>query len=270
MTILQALILGVIQGLTEFLPISSSGHLVLAPYYFGWTIPDEQVFVFDVLVQIGTLLAVVIYFWKDLWGIVRVTLSSIGKPDPWGKEEIRLGVYIIIATIPAVVIGFLFKDAVEAAFTDFQATAYFLLLTAVLLVVAELVGKRSKGLQEIQWYDALWIGFFQAMALFPGVSRSGATITGGMTRNLDRPTAARFSFLIAVPVMIGAGALTVFDLFAVPDLGAFILPMLAGFVSAAVVGYIAIHWLLKFLARSPMYVFSAYLVILSVFTLLRG
>jgi undecaprenyl-diphosphatase len=270
MNIFQAIILGIVQGITEFLPISSSGHLVILPYLLSWEIPADQAFVFDVLVQMGTLVAVIVYFWKDLWAIISVTLKSIGKPSLFTKPEVRLGINILIATIPAVVIGFLFKGTVEAAFDNPTATAYFLLFTAALLVIAERVGKRAKGIDAIHWLNALWIGLFQALSLLPGVSRSGATITGGMVNHLKRPEAARFSFLMVVPVMIGAGVLAAFDMAQLPDLSTFAIPMLTGFLTAGIVGYLAIHWLLRYLAEKTLYIFVAYLVIFSLLALIMG
>jgi undecaprenyl-diphosphatase len=267
MTNLQALILGIVQGVTEFLPVSSSGHLVLVPYLLNWKIPEEQVFVFDVLVQLGTLVAVILYFWKDLWRIATAFLTSFWKRGAFTQPDVRLGWAIIIATIPAVVLGLLFKDTFEAAFSNPRMTAAFLAFTALLLIGAESLGKRSRRITEITWLDSLIIGFFQVLALFPGVSRSGATITGGMTRDLDRPAAARFSFLIAVPALLGAGILTIFDLLEVPNLGAFIGPMTIGFLSAGVVGYLSIHWLLRYLAKNKLYYFAIYLVIVSTLVL---
>lgn len=267
MTAFQAFILGIVQGITEFLPVSSSGHLVLTPYILNWHIPEEQVFVFDVLVQIGTLAAVIVYFWGDLWAILRVTATTFWKPDAFRQEEVRLGAYLILATIPAVLFGLVFKDAVEAAFSSPSFTLIALVFTAVLLVIAERVGKRSRSMAEIGGWDALLIGLFQVLALFPGVSRSGATITGGMVRNLDRQPAARFSFLMAVPVMLGAGGVALLDLLDVPDLGSFLLPMGIGFITAGVVGYLSIHWLLRYLTQNPLTYFSIYLVAISILTL---
>lgn len=267
MTNLQALILGIVQGLTEFLPVSSSGHLVLVPYLLNWQIPEEQVFVFDVLVQLGTLVAVIIYFWKDLWSIATAFVTSFWKREEYRRTEVRLGWFIILATIPAVILGLLFKDTFEAAFSNPPMTAAFLGFTALLLIAAEAFGKRSRTMEQLNWLDALIVGFFQVLALFPGVSRSGATITGGMTRGLDRRGAARFSFLIAVPSMLGAGVLATLDLLQVPDLGSFIGPMAIGFITAGVVGYFSIHWLLRYLTRNPLNYFAIYLVIVSTLVL---
>jgi len=262
MTTFQAFILGIVQGITEFLPISSSGHLVLTPYLLNWQIPEDQVFIFDVLVQFGSLLAVIIYFRNDLWSILSVTFSSLGKPQFQQKMEVRLGVSIILASIPAIIFGFLLKSQVANAFNNPLFTIVSLSFTAILLIVAERFGDRSKNVEEITWQDALVIGAFQVMALFPGVSRSGSTITGGMLRNLGRRSAARFSFLMAIPVMIGASVLATFDLLTAPNVGEFIAPVLVGFLTAAIVSYLSIHWLLKFLANHPLYYFSIFLIIL--------
>ena len=142
MTILQAIILGIVQGLTEFLPISSSGHLVLTPYLLGWQIPEEQVFVFDVLVQIGTLLAVIAYFWKDLWSILTRFLAGFWKKEAYQEFEVRMGLYLILATIPAVVLGLALKDTVEAAFSSPDFTLLALIFTAVLMIAAR--GARAR------------------------------------------------------------------------------------------------------------------------------
>jgi undecaprenyl-diphosphatase len=267
MTIIQSIILGIIQGITEFLPISSSGHLVLIPYIFGWEIPAEHAWVFNVLIQVGTLVAVIIYFWRDLLNIMTAFLEGLRSRQPFATSESRLGWYLILATIPATLIGLILKDAVEAAFENPRATAAFLLLTAVLLLVAELVGRRQNKLADLTWKDALVIGCFQILALFPGVSRSGSTITGGMLRGLERSAAARFSFLMSIPVMLGAGLLATIDLFQVPNLGALLPALSAGFLTSIVVGYFSIHWLLRFLTRRPLYVFSAYCTIIGMILL---
>ncbi|MCH7663258.1 MAG: undecaprenyl-diphosphatase UppP [Chloroflexi bacterium] len=264
MTILQAILLGIVQGLTEFLPVSSSGHLVIVPHLFGWQIPDQEAFVFDVLVQLGTLLAVIVYFWDDLVAIARAWLGGLSRGEPFVELRARMGWYLILATLPAAIAGLLLKNQIEQAFTSIIITAWFLVGTALLLIVGEWVGKRQHHFEELTWLDALIIGLFQALALFPGVSRSGATITGGMARNLERPAAARFSFLMAIPVMLGASIVALPDMFAILDLDAFLPSLAAGFVSAALVGYFAIRWLLRFLSHNPLYYFSGYLLIISI------
>ena len=270
MTVLQAIILGIVQGLTEFIPVSSSGHLVLVPHFLGWQLAGSQVFVFDVLVQWGTLFAVFVYFRHDLVNIVRSFCRSLFKGRPFAEHDACLGWYLILATIPAVVVGLLFKDKIEAAFNSVQTTGFSLLLTAVLLVVAEKVGHRNRKMEELSWPDALCIGLAQVLALLPGVSRSGSTIAGGMTRHFDRASAARFSFLMSVPVMLGAGILALDDLFHLPGMDGLLLPLLLGFLTAMVAGYIAIRWLIVYLSHHSLYIFAIYCTLLGLLAITLG
>ena len=274
MTIFQAIILGIVQGLTEFLPISSSAHLVITPYLLGWKFDPDINFIFDVLVQMGTLVAVIAYFWDDLVGIARDFLVCLWQRQPFKLPRARLGWYIIIATLPAVVFALTVKDLVEEAFNSPIATALFLLLTALLLVIAEKLGKRTKSLEAMRWLDSLVIGLFQALSLFPGVSRSGSTITGGMVQGLDRPSAARFSFLISIPAMAGAGAVVIKDLLEKPNFSTQIPALAAGFITAAIVGYLSIRWLLGYLTRRSLLIFAIYCVaacaVVLFIALLRG
>lgn len=258
MTVFQAIVLGVVQGLTEFLPISSSGHLVIAPALLGWSIPADQAFVFDVLVQVGTLVAVFAYFWADLALIGRGMVRGLAARQPFEEESARLGWMILAATLPAGVAGLLIKDQVEAAFSDVRVTAGFLLVTAVLLVLAEQFPRGQRSAENLRWTDALIIGVFQILAVFPGVSRSGSTIAGGMTRRLSRSEAARFSFLMAVPIMLAAGLLSVLDLLEVDNLASFLPALAAGFVTSALTGYLAIRWLVSYLKKGSLYAFAAY------------
>ncbi|MDD5371043.1 MAG: undecaprenyl-diphosphatase UppP, partial [Anaerolineaceae bacterium] len=264
MTLLQSILLGIIQGLTEFLPISSSAHLVLTPYLLGWKIPAQEAFIFNVLVQLGTLLSVILYFRADLVRIVRAFVVAIWRRQPFADPDARLGWYLILATIPAGLAGVVIKKQVEAAFSDPVATALLLLVTAALLVIAERIGKRARNLHQLNWKDALWIGIAQAIAIFPGVSRSGSTIAGGMTRNFERVSSGRFAFLMAVPVMLAAGLLETIDLVKVPNLSSFLPILLAGFLTSAVVGYFSIRWLLRFLTQRPLYIFAIYCVLLCI------
>ncbi len=268
MSIVQAIILGIIQGITEFLPVSSSAHLVITPWLLGWKLDQAVVFPFDVLVQLGTLLAAIIYFRRDLWEILQGVWLGVRTGKPFGNPAARLGWLLVLATIPAGLAGLLLKDAVEAAFNSTQVTAGFLLVTATLLLIAEKVGKKNRNLDSLTWKDALWIGIAQAVSIFPGISRSGATITGGMTRHLDRKSAARFSFLMMIPVMLAAGLISVLDLVDTPNFTSFLPPIAAGFITAAIVGYLAIHWLLGFLKSRPLYVFSIYCALLAAVVLL--
>lgn len=267
MTILQAIILGIIQGLTEFLPISSSAHLVIAPFLVNWQINAEIAFTFNVLVQDGTLIAVIIYFWKDLWEIVKSFVQGLIRRRPFDDPNARLGWFLILATIPAGLFGLLVKPLVEQAFGSVVATASFLFVTAALLLTAEKLGKKQRAFESITWVDALVMGLFQAIAIFPGVSRSGATITGGMLRQLDRRSAARFSFLMSIPVMIAAGLLETFEAVQSPVLTGQLPVIVVGFVAAAVVGYLSIHWLLGFLQKRSLTSFAIYCILLGIATL---
>jgi undecaprenyl-diphosphatase len=258
MTIIQSVILGVIQGLTEFLPISSSAHLVIAPYLFNWNIPAQAGFIFDILVQLGTLLAVILFFRKDLHHIILAVIKGLIRRKPFADPDSRLGWLLVLATIPAIIAGLLFNDLVERAFGSPLAASSFLIATAALLVIAEWLGKRKRKMDSLTWLDALIVGLFQVLSLLPGISRSGATISAGMVRNFDRPAAARFSFLMSVPVMIGAGGVAVVDLVRSPTFSGQILPLVVGFTASAIVGYFSIRWLLAYLSKRPLYLFAAY------------
>jgi len=268
MTIIQALILGIVQGLTEFLPVSSSAHLVLVPFLLNWKLDPTQAFVFDVLVQLGTLTAVIAYFRKDLLTIFKAWAGGIRARTPFAEAESRLGWYIILGTIPAGLAGLLLKDKVEAAFSDPMMTAVMLFITAILLTLAEVFTKKTRELEHLSWLDALIVGAFQAISIFPGVSRSGATISGGLFRGLNRQDAARYSFLLSIPIMAAAGLMAFSDLLAVPGLSSFLPLVLVGFIFAALVGYFAIRWFLAFLKSKSLLPFALYCALLSVVVLL--
>jgi undecaprenyl-diphosphatase len=267
MTILQAIILGIIQGLTEFLPISSSAHLVLVPALLGWHIPEDFNFIFDVIVQMGTLIAVIIFFWKDIVGILTAVISGIRSKTPFADPKARLGWFVVLATIPAGIIGLLIKPLVESAFSSPTATALMLVLTAVILFVAERIGKQSRDLAALTWVDALWIGLGQALAIFPGISRSGSTIGTGLVRGLKREGAARFSFLMSIPIMIATGLLEVKDFFEMPELSSYLPALIAGVLAAGIVGYLAIRWLLGYLGKHSLYAFSIYCLVAALIVL---
>jgi len=268
MTILQSIVLGIIQGASEFLPISSSGHLVLAPHLFGWVINPQEAFVFDVLVQVATMLAVIVYYWEDLVGIFSALIKGLIQRKPFAETKSRLGWFLVISTIPAGIAALLFKDTFEEAFSNPTYAAIFLLCTSLLLVLGELVGKRRRSLSSISLMDALVIGLFQVLALFPGISRSGSTISGGMLRGFERKASARYSFLMAVPVMSAAGVLAGYDLFRSPALTSNFLVYLPGFLTAALVGYLAIRWFIHYLSNRSLYLFAIYCAIVGTVFLL--
>jgi len=264
MNILQAITLGLVQGATEFIPVSSSGHLVLVPWLLGWEFDPQSAFVFDVLVQWGTLVALFACFWRELWAVARGVVRGLAHRHPLETAEARLGWLLVVATLPAVVLGLVLKEAVEQAFSSPIAVSLFLLMTALLLTLSERLGRRTRGLASLGWFDALWIGLSQVLALFPGLSRSGATIAGGLTRDLERPAAARFSFLMSVPALLGAGVVAGRDLLAAPDLGAQVGVVGVGFLAAAVSGYLCIWGLLRYLQRGRLYPFAAYCLLMGV------
>lgn len=263
MTLFYSLLLGIIQGLTEFIPVSSTAHLLIVQYLLGLP-ADDFAFAFNVLVQLGTLLALIAYFWRDWLALIRAFFAR-----PFSTSENRLAWYIIIATIPALIAGFLLKSAVEALFkTPLVEAAIRLFSAAVLLALAEFFGKRLRHLDSMTWIDALIVGLFQILAVFPGASRSGSTISGGMLRGLDRPAAARFAFLISAPVMLAAGGYESLSVVRMPGVGTFLPGLAVGFVAAAIVGWFSIKWLLGYLNRHSLYVFAAYCAILGVIVLL--
>lgn len=257
----QALILGIIQGLTEFLPVSSSGHLVLVPAALGWAAPP---LVFDTTVHLGTLLALLVVFWRDLVGLLVAWWRGLWSRQPFATAESRLAWWIILGTIPGVLAGLLLEDTFEALFGRPAAVGGFLLVTAALLTLAEVVGRRRRVLPETGWLDALLVGIGQAAAIAPGLSRSGTTITVGMFRQLTREAAARFSFLLAVPIVAGAGLaqLARWILNGGEEVQA--LALLIGFATAALSGYAAIRFLLAYLRRRPLYPFAVYCAIVGV------
>ncbi len=272
MTLLQALLLGIIQGATEFLPISSSGHLVLVPWLLGWQLDPEVAFAFDVLVQLGTLLAVIGYFRRDLATLLRAALSDLRarRPEAEGTGAGRLLWLLAAATAPGVLAGLTLRPLVEDAFRRPAAVSALLLLTAAMLFLSEWLGRPRHGLESLGFLRALGIGAAQALALFPGVSRSGATIAAGLASGLRRPEAARFSFLMSIPIMLGAGTSAFWDLVRSGD-GLAQAPTLAmGFLAAATVGYLSIRWLLGYLSRHPLTAFAWYCTALGLGGLLLG
>ena len=267
MPLFQALILGIIQGVTEYIPVSSSAHLVLFPWLVGW--PDPP-FTFDVLVQWGTLVGVVVYFWRALWAIARGVVIGLVSRQPFQTQEARLGWYIVLGTIPAAVFGYFFKDSFEAVFSRPMYVAVLLFGTAFILVIGERWSRPQRTLRQIGWLDAVAIGLWQVAALLPGISRSGATISGAMQRGLERPSAARFSFLLSVPAMVGAGLLAILDLLKAGALVSELPALLIGFLAAAVSGYLCVRWLLGYLQHHRLIVFAAYCALFGAFCLAVG
>jgi undecaprenyl-diphosphatase len=265
MTLLHALLLGLIQGLTEFIPVSSTAHLLIAQNLLGLP-ANEQMFSFLVIIQLGTLISLFIFYGKDLLNIAQDTLQatvSMFKEKTFNLQpanpNVLLGFYLILATIPALLVGYLLRDAVESMFrAPILQASIRLLAAATLLTLAERFTAKNRRLESMKWLDALIIGLFQVIAVFPGASRSGTTISGGLFRGFDRPSAARFAFLMSVPVMLAAGAYELLALLEMPGVGE-ILPLLAvGFLTAAVSGWLAIRWLIGYLSKHSLILFAGY------------
>ena len=267
MTIMQTIILGIVQGLSEFLPISSSGHLIIVPFFFQWQIPKNEAFVFDVLVQVATLAAVFTYFWHDLVDIAFSMIEGLKHKTLYYNMQARLGWYIIVATIPAGIVGIAIKPIVEMTFGSPLVVGIGFIITSIFLTIAEKKGRQQRVIETMTLKDALWMGLLQALAILPGISRSGSTIAAGVFNGLQRSAAARFSFLMSVPVMIAAGALEIFDLFSIPNVNHILLVFIPGFVIAALVGYLSIRWLLRFLIHRSLYPFSIYCFLMGVITI---
>lgn len=266
MTIFQSILLGIVQGLTEFIPVSSSAHLALLAYFLHWRIPPDVAFVFDVLVQFATLGAVIVYYARDLWNLLLAFIQVIQSrkvKDP----EFNLLIALVIATLPVVILGIPLKKLIADAFNSPAFVGGALLVTAFLLYIAEKISQNRQTHSLVTPLDALIIGIFQVFATFPGISRSGATISGGVMRKLDRPAATRFAFLLAIPALTGAGLVSLLDLFKLPGLNQLVPIILPGFIVSFLVGLISINWLIKYLQNHSLKVFALYCAVLGIFTL---
>ncbi len=261
MDVIQAIVLGAVQGITEFLPISSTGHLILVPWLFGW---EEQGLAFDVALHLGTLVALVWYFRAEWIEFARagIRLISRGKGDGGLDHSGKMVLLIAAGTIPGALAGLLAEDLVEIYLRSPLVVAATLIGIALVLVAAERLGRREKAVEAIGWTDALVIGAAQALAIVPGVSRSGITIAAGLFRHLHRDAAARFSFFLSAPLIAGAAGKKLTDLIAAGLTADQTLALGAGILSAAVVGYLAISFMLRYLARNTTYVFIYYRIML--------
>jgi undecaprenyl-diphosphatase len=264
MTLLSALVLGIVQGLTEFIPVSSTAHLLVVEELFRLPRGDAGVFAFRVLVQLGTLVSLFAYFRADVVALARAFFAR-----PFSTAANTLAWFVILGTLPALAAGVMLKPLVRELFNaPLTGAAIRLFFAAGLLTLAEYLGRRTRKLDSMTWVDALVVGLFQVLAIFPGSSRSGTTIAGGMLVGFERPSAARFAFLLSIPVLLAAGVWEAGDVLALPDPGALLLPLAVGFVAAAVSGWLAIGWLISYLNRRSLYVFAVYCAALGVILLL--
>lgn len=261
--LLKAVVLGLIQGLTEFLPISSSAHLRIFPEWFGWGDPGAA---FTAVIQIGTEVAVLLYFRHDIWRIATTWLKSLVKPEFRGHLDARMGWYVIVGSIPIVVVGILFKDVIERDFRNLWLIATLLIVLGVVLGVADRTATQQRSMRQVGLKHGVLMGLAQALAVIPGVSRSGATISMGLFLGLEREAATRFAFLLAIPAVVGAG------LFTLPDIGAgdnaygWGPTVVATLVSFAV-GYAAIAWLLRYVSTRSYLPFVVYRIGLGLLTM---
>jgi undecaprenyl-diphosphatase len=264
-SVLEAIVLGITQGLTEFLPISSTAHLRIVPAFAGWEDPGAA---FTAVVQLGTMAAVLLYFRDDLLRIARAWLRSLRDPEARRELDARLGWYIVLGTIPIGIFGLAFKDQIENGARDLYLIGVALIVLGLVLLAAEKAGVKRRSIEDIDRRDGILIGLAQALALVPGVSRSGATISAGLFLGFDRPSAARYSFLLSVPAVVLSG---LFEFASIMDgsedtqvgLGALALATFLAFV----VGYASIAFLLRFLVRHSTVVFVLYRVALGALVL---
>ncbi len=258
MELFQAFGLGAVQGLGEFLPISSSAHLIITPWLFGW---QDQGLAFDIALHWGTLLAVVTYFRKDLWHLILGFLHTLSTKTRDFENNIyqKLSWLIILATIPAAIIGKLFEHQVETAFRNPLLIAITMSVVGVILWLADKYGSKIKDLTKMKYGNAILIGLAQAVAIVPGISRSGGTIIAGLSQGFTRQDAAKFSFLMSVPIILGAGVLKLPEIFTMENH----LEVLVGFLSSAVFGFLAIKYLLRYISNRSFAVFTWYRLVLA-------
>ena len=262
MSWLQVVVLSVVQGLTEFLPISSSGHLAIVSRVF---FSGDAGASFTAVSQLGTEAAVLIYFGRDIIRILKAWFDGLLVGEHRDNVDYRLGWYVIIGSIPIGVLGFLFKDAIRSEVRNLWVVATAMLVFSAVIAAAEYFGRKDRHVEQIHWKDGLFVGVMQCLALIPGVSRSGATISAGLIRGLDRPLSARFGFLLAIPAVFASGLFSLPDAFHPESEGmsATGAQLAVSVVITFVVGYAAVAWLLRFLTHHAMYWFVGYRVILA-------
>lgn len=264
MTLLQAILLGIVQGLTEFIPISSTAHLVLASRVLGLSLDPEQLTASIAVIQLGTLLAVIIYFLRDILNIslafIRDHLRLITARESL-THEAWLGWLVVIGSLPVAIVGLLFKKQIEGTFTkNLWVIATMMIVVALLLAIAEAVGKKQRQMKDLTVKDALIVGFAQCLALIPGSSRSGSTIMGGLFAGEARDTAARFSFLLSIPAIAASGLLELKEALHRLPHGS-LTPLLVGTIVSGIIGYLSIWFLLRFLRTHTTGVFIGYRLI---------
>lgn len=261
MGLFEAIILGIVQGLTEFLPVSSSGHLLMVPWIMGWAEPP---FVFDTSLHVGTLIALFIYFREDIIKLIKGFFKVLKAGDINADFDGKLSIYVLIGTIPAGLIGLLFEKKIESTLHSPYIIVFTLIIWGILLWLVDIVSKKKRTLKNLRMRDAIFIGMSQALALIPGTSRSGVTMTAALFTNFDRETAARFSFLLSIPITTAAALYKLKDLFKMEITQNVIINFSCGVIVSGVVGYICIAYLLKFLKTNSFVVFAIYRILAGV------
>jgi undecaprenyl-diphosphatase len=262
MSWLQVVVLSIVQGLTEFLPISSSGHLAIVSRVFFSADAGAS---FTAVSQLGTETAVLVYFARDIWRILKAWFDGMFVKAHRDNVDYRMGWYVIIGSIPIGVLGLLFKDEIRSSVRNLWVTATALLVFSAVIAAAEYVGNQTRHVEQLTWKDGLLVGLAQCLALVPGVSRSGSTISAGLFLGLDRPLSARFGFLLAIPAVFASGLFSLPDAFhpVTEGMSATGLQLLASVIITFVIGYAAIAWLLRFVAHHAMYWFVGYRVVVA-------
>lgn len=259
MNYFDAIILGIVEGLTEFLPVSSTGHLTIAEKILGLEVDDPAVTGFTAVIQMGAIAAVILYFARDIWNIVRTWVLGLVKPEYRGHRDFRMGWYIIVGTIPVGIVGLAFRNVIKDDLRSLWVVGYALIGWSVVMWAAERTARQDRSEKRLNLTDAVVVGLFQCVSLIPGVSRSGATISAGLFRGLDRVTATRLSFFLSIPALLAAGIFEMKD-----ALGGDISvgETIVGTVVAFVVAYATVAWLLRFVAHHPITWFIPYRVAL--------
>ena len=257
----QAVVLGIVEGLTEFLPVSSTGHLTIAEQLLGLQVDDPAVTAYTAVSQMGAILAAVLYFWADIWRIAKAWTTGLVKPELRGTFDHRMGWYVILGTIPIGVVGFLAKDLITGPLRSLWVVAFALILWSGVMLYAEHRARQTRSEKDLTMRDSVIIGLVQCIALVPGVSRSGATISAGLLQGLDRVSATRLSFFLSIPALLAAGLYELKDALS-GDIG--IGQTLVGTLVSFVVAYATIAWLLRFVAGHSIGKFVPYRVLLGV------
>jgi len=255
MNYFDAIILGIVEGLTEFLPISSTGHLTIAEKMLGLEVDDPAVTGFTAVIQMGAIAAVILYFARDIWNIIRTWVLGLVKPEYRGHRDFRMGWYVIVGTIPVGIVGLLLRNVIKNDLRSLWVVAIGLLGWSAVMWAAERAPRQDRSEKQLNLHDAIVVGVVQCASLVPGVSRSGATISAGLFRGLDRVTATRLSFFLSIPALLAAGLFELKDALG-GDIG--VGETLVGTVVAFVVAYASIAWLLRFVAHHPITWFVPY------------